>query len=203
MAIWKRCCLSDPEHEGPALFLDRDGVVVVDKGYLGDPDQVELLPGVAETMRAATDAGYLLIGVSNQSGLGRGLFTAGDLDRVMVRIDHLLAREGTGFDGFYFCPHAPQKGCRCRKPATGLLDEAGESCRWDPARSWVVGDKISDVALGQKGGLGSVLVRTGYGADHEDEVNRLWEGNPRVLVADDLAAAFNAILQADRKGPDR
>ena len=203
MAVWKQCSSSDAEHEGPALFLDRDGVVIVDRGYLSDRDQVELLPGVAETMRAAADAGYLLIGVSNQSGLGRGLFTVGDLDRVMVRLDQLLAREGTGFDGFYYCPHVPQNGCRCRKPATGLLDEAAESCRWDPTLSWVVGDKISDVALGQKGGLGSVLVRTGYGVDHEDEVRRLWKGNSRVIVADDLAAAFNAILQIDRKDPDR
>ena len=203
MTVWKRCSSSDPGNEGPALFLDRDGVVIVDRGYLSDPDQVELLPGVAETMRAAADDGYLLIGVSNQSGLGRGLFTAGDLGRVMARLDQLLAREGTGFNGFYYCPHIPQKGCRCRKPATGLFDEAAESCRWDPTRSWVVGDKISDVAFGQKGGVGSVLVRTGYGAEHEDEVGRLWKGNPRVLVADDLAAAFCAIRQADRKDPDR
>ncbi len=203
MAVWKPCHPADPAHEGPALFLDRDGVVIVDRGYLSDPEQVELLPGVAETMCAATDAGYLLIGVSNQSGLGRGRFTAEDLTRVMVRVDEHLARAGTGFDGFYYCPHAPQEACGCRKPAAGLFDEAGKSCRWDPARSWVVGDKASDVAFGRNSGLGAVLVRTGYGTDHQDEVKRQWENDSRVLVADDLPAAFAAIRRADQDGPGR
>ena len=203
MAVWRPCRPPQLEHEAPALFLDRDGVVIVDRGYLSDPAQVELLPGAAETMRAAAAAGYLLVGVSNQSGLGRGLFTAEDLARVMVRVDELLARAGTGFDGFYYCPHAPQEACGCRKPATGLLDEAAESCRWDPARSWVVGDKASDVGLGRNGGLGAVLVRTGHGADQEAEVKREWKDDPRVLVAVDLPAAFAAIRPADRKDQDR
>jgi histidinol-phosphate phosphatase family protein len=203
MSIWKPCSPSCLEHEGPALFLDRDGVVIVDRGYLGDPQQVELLPGVAETMIAAAAAGYLLIGVSNQSGLGRGLFTAEDLTRVMVRVDEVLARAGTGFDGFYYCPHAPQEACGCRKPAGGLFEQAGESCRWDPARSWVVGDKASDVAFGRNGGLGSVLVRTGYGVRQEAEVKQQWKDDPRVLVADDLQAAFTAIRLADRKDQGR
>ena len=203
MAVWKHCRPSGLEHEGPALFLDRDGVVIVDRGYLGDPDQVELLPGVAETMCAASAAGYLLIGVSNQSGLGRGLFTAEDLARVMARVDHHLAREGTCFHGSYYCPHAPQEACGCRKPAAGLLDEAGKTCRWDSARSWVVGDKASDVAFGRNNGLGAVLVRTGYGSDHQDAVKRQWKDDPRVLVAADLPAAFAAIQLADREDPGR
>ena len=197
MAVWKSCPPSALEHKGGALFLDRDGVVVVDRGYLSDPDQVELLPGVADTMIAATAAGYLLIGVSNQSGLGRGLFTPGDLERVMVRIDLLLEKAGTGFDGFYYCPHAPGDGCECRKPAAGLFEEAAKSCRWEPEGSWVVGDKSSDVAFGRNRGLGSVLVRTGYGADQEGEVKRQWADDPRVLFADDLAAAFAAIQAAN------
>ncbi len=197
MAVWKSCPPSALEHKGGALFLDRDGVVVVDRGYLSDPDQVELLPGVADTMIAATAAGYLLIGVSNQSGLGRGLFTPEDLERVMVRIDLLLEKAGTGFDGFYYCPHAPGDGCECRKPAAGLFEEAAKSCRWEPEGSGVVGDKSSDVAFGRKRGLGSVLVRTGYGADQEGEVKRQWVDDPRVLFADDLAAAFAAIRAAN------
>jgi D-glycero-D-manno-heptose 1,7-bisphosphate phosphatase len=193
MAVWKKCPPSALDHKGPALFLDRDGVVVVDRNYLSDPDQVELLPGVAETMMAATAAGYLLIGVSNQSGLGRGHFTPEDLERVMVRMDQLLENAGTGFDGFYYCPHAPADGCECRKPAGGMFEEAAKSCRWESEKSWVVGDKSSDVAFGRNRGLGSVLVRTGYGAEQEGEVKRQWSDDPRVLVADDLAAAFSAI----------
>jgi len=198
MAVWKPCSPSRREHEGPALFLDRDGVVIVDRGYLGDPDQVELLPGVAETMGAAAAAGYLLIGVSNQSGLGRGLFSMDDLTRVMLRLDELLAGAGTGFDGFFYCPHAPREGCDCRKPEAGLFDEAAQTCRWDPFSSWVLGDKASDVAFGRNRDLGAALVLTGYGSAQREEVARQWKDDPRVLVADDLSAAFAAIRLIDR-----
>ena len=197
MAVWKSCRPSLLNHTGGALFLDRDGVVVIERDYLRDPDMVELVPGAAETMRSAAAAGFLIIGVSNQSGLGRGRFSLNEFNRVMIRIDELLAEQGAGFDGFYYCPHAPQEGCSCRKPATGLLDEAAETCRWDARRSWVVGDKASDVALGRNGGMGAVLVRTGYGAAQEGVVARLWEKDPLVLVAADLPAAFAAIVQID------
>jgi D-glycero-D-manno-heptose 1,7-bisphosphate phosphatase len=203
MAVWKRCPSSWLDHKGGALFLDRDGVVVVERDYLRDPDMVELVPGAAETMRAATAAGYLIIGVSNQSGLGRGRFSPEDFSRVMERIDELLADQGTGFDGFYYCPHAPQDGCPCRKPAAGLLDEAAETCRWDARRSWVVGDKASDVELGRNGNMGAVLVRTGYGVGQEGVVTRLWENDPRVLVAADLSAAYAAMIQMDADDSSR
>jgi D-glycero-D-manno-heptose 1,7-bisphosphate phosphatase len=205
MAVWKPCPSSLLEHSGPALFLDRDGVVVVERDYLRDPDKVELMPGAAETMRSAAAAGYLIIGVSNQSGLGRGRFSLDDFSVVMARIDELLAEQGAGFDGFYYCPHAPHDGCACRKPATGLLDEAAASCRWDARRSWVVGDKASDVALGRNGEMGAVLVRTGYGAEQEGVVTWQWENDSWVLVAADLPAAFAAILlyETGRPGKDQ
>ena len=203
MAVWKNCPPSALDHNGCALFLDRDGVVIADRDYLSDPDQVVLLPGVAETMMAAAAAGYLLIGVSNQSGLGRGHFTPEDLERVMVRMDRLLENAGTGFDGFFYCPHAPADGCECRKPAAGLFEEAARSCRWEPGGSWVVGDKSSDVAFGRNRGLGSVLVRTGYGAEQEEEVLRIWADDPQVLIADDLAAAFAAIRAVNLEDPER
>jgi len=199
MAVWKKCVIVPEGDSPPALFLDRDGVVIVDRGYLGDPDQVKLLPGVAETMVRARKAGYLLIGVSNQSGLGRGLFSRDDLERVMIRQDALLREAGARFDGFYYCPHAPGEGCRCRKPGPGMFEEAAATCRWDPARSWVVGDKASDVAFARDNGLGAVLVLTGYGADQQDDVRRRWPDDPRVKVASDLTEAF-AVLSGDRKG---
>lgn len=203
MTVWKKCDASWLAHAGPALFLDRDGVVIIDRGYIGDPAQVELIPGAAATMKAARSAGYLLIGVSNQSGLGRGLFTAEDLNLVMARVVELLAAEGAAFDGFHYCPHAPNDFCRCRKPAPGLLDEAAKSCRWDRGRSWVVGDKASDVAFGRDNGLGAVLVRTGYGAGQEEEVRRRWKDDPEVMVVADLAAAFGAIGQSEHRGGKR
>jgi len=203
MAVWKPCRSPGSSFIRPALFLDRDGVVIMDRDYLSDPDQVELLPGVPETMKAAAAAGYLLIGISNQSGLGRGMFTIREFTAVMNRLDDLLAQSGTGFDGFYYCPHSPEDGCECRKPKAGLLAEAGETCSWNAAASWVVGDKTSDVALGRGCEMGSVLVRTGHGAAHEREVGQLWENDPKVLIAEDLPAAFAAVRRAQQQGPDQ
>lgn len=202
MATWKPCPPTAPGMQVPVLFLDRDGVVIVDRDYLSDPDQVELLPGAVETMALAAAAGYRLVGVSNQSGIGRGHFTAGDLARVMTRIDELLAQAGTGYDGFYFCPHAPRDGCTCRKPRGGLLDEIARSCHWDPDASWMVGDKASDVAFGRRHGLGSVLVETGYGQEQRTEVERLYGGDPRVMVVADLPAAWAAIQTLCPGDPD-
>ncbi|MEN8007389.1 MAG: HAD family hydrolase [Candidatus Krumholzibacteriota bacterium] len=203
MAVWKRCLPGESSGLRPVLFLDRDGVVIRDRDYLSDPDQVELIPGVAETMKAATSAGYLLVGISNQSGLGRNLFTMRELTAVMERLEEILAASGTGFDGFYYCPHAPEDQCTCRKPGTGLLDEVAETCRWDVGRSWVVGDKASDVALARAGGMGGVLVRTGNGRANENEVGRMAVDDSRILIAADLPAAFAALRLAESQDPDR
>ncbi|MEZ4389308.1 MAG: HAD family hydrolase [Candidatus Krumholzibacteriia bacterium] len=176
----------------PTLFLDRDGVVVVEKDYLSRADDVELEAGVGPALRRAREAGFQLVGLSNQSGLGRGKFTPADLAAVMTRLDELLAAAGCPFDAFLYCPHAPEAGCRCRKPGPGLLEEAAAMVRWEPARSWLIGDKISDVDLAVSAGLGPVLVRTGHGAV---EAPRLGD-RPEVLVCADLATAVAAILEA-------
>lgn len=181
--------------EGPVLFIDRDGVLIVDKDYLADPAGVELLPGVPAALRAAAAAGYALVGISNQSGVGRGLFGEAELTAVMRRVDEALAEAGTALDAMYYCPHAPADGCRCRKPGPGLLEEAAAAFRWDPSRSWVVGDKASDVELGRRHGLGAVLVATGYGAGEAARVASARPDDPRVRYAPDLAAAVAEILQ--------
>ena len=200
MSVWRCCSESWLGHRRPVLFLDRDGVVIADRDYLRDPCQVEILPGVAAAMQAARAAGYALVGVSNQSGLGRGYFTPADFTAVMERLDELLSHQGTGFDGFYYCPHAPKENCDCRKPRGGLLAEAARSLTWDPDQSWVVGDKVSDLALGRDHGLGAVLVRTGYGMQVEEEVRERWAADPRVMVADDLLAAWQMIQAAGEAG---
>lgn len=182
---------------GPALFLDRDGVVIVDKDYLFDPEGVELAPGAAAAMVRAAQAGYLLIGLSNQSGLGRGRFSQADLEAVMARVDRELSLHGVAFDAMYYCPHAPEAGCLCRKPGPGLLEEAAASFRWEPSRSWVVGDKTSDVELGRRHGLGAVLVGAGTGSGEAAKVAVAWPGDPFVRLAADLAAAVELILGAD------
>ncbi len=178
----------------PTLFLDRDGVLVVDRGYLARAQEVELIAGVPEALRRAREQGYQLIGVSNQSGLGRGLFTAADLDAVMHRVTALLAAAGASLDGFFYCPHAPQEDCRCRKPRPGLLEEAAERFAWVPERSWVIGDKVSDVDLALRHGLRPALVLTGHGAAQADRL----AGRPAVPVLADLPAAIDHVLTGAR-----
>jgi histidinol-phosphate phosphatase family protein len=174
---------------GPVLFLDRDGVIIIEKDYLADAAGVELVPGVPAALRQARAAGYRLVGVSNQSGLGRGRFTSEQFTGVMRRLDALLEAAGCPLDGFFYCPHAPADGCRCRKPKPGLLEEAATSFTYDPTRSWVIGDKVSDVDLALAAGLGAVLVRTGHGRVQEAAL-----ADRPALVADDLPAAVTAIL---------
>lgn len=191
--IWRAPSTPVPR-AGPTLFIDRDGVVIVDRDYLADPAGVELLPGVPAALRTAAAAGYALVGISNQSGVGRGRFGQAELEAVMERVDRALAESGTGLDAMYYCPHAPQDGCRCRKPGPGLLEEASAAFRWDAERSWVIGDKASDVELGRRLGLGAVLVATGYGAAERARVAAARPDDERVLFAADLAAAVGAIL---------
>lgn len=199
MSLWKSNP-SAPAHEPrPALFLDRDGVVNADRHYLADPNEVEILPGVSEAMIRAQQAGFWLIGVSNQSGLGRGIFTQDDFHAVMRQLDLLLKQQGIAFDAFFYCPHAPGEDCLCRKPLPGLLDEAAKVLSFDLQTSWVVGDKKSDVALGRQAGMGGILVRTGYGKTQEEDVVKAWPNDPQVTVVDGLPQAVDFIL-ANTKG---
>ena len=193
MATW-RAAKIEASQPSAVLFLDRDGVVIVDQDYLSNPAEVILLPGAAATIKLAHEVGLIVIGVSNQSGLGRGLFAETDFAKVMTRLDSLLAEQGAFFDGFYYCPHGPDDDCNCRKPRTGLLDEAAQNLTWDPAVSWVVGDKESDVALARRGELGGVLVSTGYGQEQLAAVQRKYAGDEWVLHAADLPAALQMIL---------
>lgn len=186
---------------GPVLFLDRDGVLIEDCHYLSDPDLVVLVAGVPAALRAARDAGFSLVGVSNQSGLGRGRFSPDDLAAVMGRLDELLVDAGAPLDAFHYCPHAPDADCNCRKPRPGLLEEAARRTPWDRGTSWVVGDKGSDIRLARDAGLGAVLVRTGYGAGEEAAVKEHWGDDPLVLVADDLTGAVALILERAETAP--
>ncbi len=195
MTVWKRGPGTGPHPPWKVILLDRDGVVIRDRGYLGDPGGVELIPGAAAALRRAHEAGWYLCGLSNQSGLGRGLFTLGDLAAVMQRMEDLLAADGAVFDAFHYCPHAPGEGCECRKPQPGLVREAGLLEGLDH-RSWMVGDKLSDVETGLRLGIGAILVRTGYGETSLQAVRDRWSTNPPFAVVDDLPAAIGLILGA-------
>jgi D-glycero-D-manno-heptose 1,7-bisphosphate phosphatase len=135
-----------------AAFLDRDGTIIHDRGYVRRAEDVELLPGAVDALRRAADAGLRLVVVSNQSGVGRGLVSPQELDEVHARMVELLSDAGVALDGAYYCPHAPSEDCACRKPKPGLLLRAVEELDLDPGRSVMIGDKLSDEEAGRAAG---------------------------------------------------
>ena len=149
------------------VLLDRDGTLIRKHDYLADPDLVELLPGVADGLRQLRDLGFGLVVISNQSGVGRGLFDEACVAAIHERMSQLLAAEGITLDGIYFCPHLPTDGCRCRKPLPGLVEQAASELQFDPAKSVVIGDNLCDVELGSQLDARTILVRTGHGANVE------------------------------------
>lgn len=134
-----------------AVFLDRDGTLIVDVGYPRDPDAVVLIDGAADALRGLPSDVALVI-VSNQSGLARGLITPAEAAAVAARVGEMFAEAGVRFAGAYHCPHGPDAGCRCRKPAPGMLVQAARELDLDLAASIIVGDKPSDVAAGVAAG---------------------------------------------------
>ncbi len=177
------------------MFLDRDGTVVREVGYLSRLEDLAVLPGAAAALKALGDAGYQRILVTNQSGVARGFFDLAFVERVHRELRARLRREGADLEGWYVCPHHPDwtGPCGCRKPATGLVDRAVAERGIDPARSWVVGDKRADVDLARNAGCRAGLVRTGYGRETERELRAL--GAPPDAVADDLAGLVEEILR--------
>jgi histidinol-phosphate phosphatase family protein len=171
-----------------ALFVDRDGTLIAERHHLADPDGVALLPGVAGALRSARAAGLPVVVISNQAGVGRGLFDEARVHAVMARLRGLLRREGVELDAVRFCPHAPEAGCDCRKPGTRLLVEAAEDLRLDPYRSVMIGDKWVDVEAGLAFRSAGVLVRTGHGAT-EAEGARAVDAPVADRVFADLAEA--------------
>ena len=146
------------------MILDRDGTIVVERHYLSDPEQLELLPGAAEGLRQLRTMGFGLVVITNQSAIGRGLYDVSRLEQIHDRLQRLLEMEGVRLDGIYVCPHTPEDRCRCRKPETELLQRAVKELGVSLQTSFVVGDKGCDVELGRRVGARTFLVRTGYGA---------------------------------------
>lgn len=172
----------------PAVFLDRDGTLIEDPGYLADPAGVVLLPGVVEALDALTRLGFLRIVVTNQSGIGQGRFTEADFDAVQREVERQLGAHGVTLDATYHCPHRREDGCACRKPGTALHREAAARFDIDLAASWCVGDRPGDLLPARALGGRAVLVRTGEGAHHAREADDL--GIP---VVADLRAAVAVI----------
>ncbi len=141
-----------------AVFLDRDGTLIEDTGYLRNPDDVRLLPGAAEALRELDEQGFLLVVVTNQSGIGRGLISTAEAEAVGLRFVARLEQQGARVHGIYVCPHVPTAECGCRKPAPGMLFQAASEHDIDLARSFIVGDKACDIEAGQRAGCSTILL---------------------------------------------
>ncbi|MGD0586810.1 MAG: D-glycero-beta-D-manno-heptose 1,7-bisphosphate 7-phosphatase [Oryzomonas sp.] len=177
-----------------AVFVDRDGTINVEKEYLYRVDEFEFIPGAPQALRLLNEAGFLVVVVSNQSGVARGYFTEEDVDILHRHIAAQLAKTGARVDAWYYCPHHPSgRGsyslpCRCRKPMPGMLLEAARRHNIDLAASVMIGDKLVDVETGLAAGCRTILVRTGYGAADEACVP------PGTVVCDDLLAGVLSLL---------
>lgn len=143
--------------------MDRDGTMIVDVPYSGDPERVRLVPGAAAAMRRLQLAGYALVLISNQSGIARKIFDPSDLERVHGRLVGLLRDQGVTLTNAYYCPHAPSDGCACRKPSPGMILRAAEELGIDLAASVVIGDSPSDVAAGKAAGCRTILLTPSAG----------------------------------------
>jgi D-glycero-D-manno-heptose 1,7-bisphosphate phosphatase len=169
----------------PAVFVDRDGTLLEERDYLASPDDVELVPGTIEALGRLRRSGFLVVVVTNQSGIARGLYTEGDYRAVASRVDEILDEAGVIPDGTEYCPHHPDftGPCECRKPAAGMHRRAARALGIDLRRSFFVGDKLSDVAVADTVGGKGVLVLTGYGRDHLSAVG------PDVRIEPDFPSA--------------
>lgn len=192
----------------PALFCDRDGVLIEEVGYIREVPQVRLVPGVGEALRRFMDAGVPIVSVSNQSGVARGLITLAEVAAVQARMAELLKNGfGVTLAAMYFAPHHPEGTVpeftgehEDRKPRPGMLLKAAASFPIDLRRSWMVGDRLTDLEAGRNAGVaGTVLVKTGYGAKAAVEAEALAQGGngglPWDLLADSLPAAADHILR--------
>lgn len=168
LAAWRRAFPEErlAMQEGPsprAALLDRDGTVIIDRHYLADPAGVDFVPGAIDGLRLLSAGGVILAIVTNQSGVGRGRITPQQLDAVHARIRTDLAANGIVLAGIYACPHHPDDGCDCRKPAPGLIRQATEELALSPGHIVVIGDRPADVDVAARTGTRSILVLTGEG----------------------------------------
>lgn len=176
----------------PALFLDRDDTINIDRVYINDPKLIELIPGAAQAIRRAQDAGYLIVVVSNQSGVGRGIIDPRALPKIHRRLDELLQKEaGASVDLYELCLHTPEENCDCRKPNPKLVLDAAKALNIDLGKSAFIGDKLTDVATGINAGCrASILIRTGksHGEQHPSDAKP-------AFVADSLATAVDWFMK--------
>lgn len=178
---------------GAAVFLDKDGTLIDDVPYSVDPSRITLARGAAAGVRRLSRLGYRLLVVSNQPGVALGRFDAGALVAVEQRLTRLLQEQGARLAGFYYCPHAPDDGCACRKPRPGMLLRAAADQRIDLAASWMIGDILDDVEAGVRAGCRTILIDNG-----NETVWRRSSLRRPTYTALDLTAAAQFVEAAQR-----
>lgn len=185
------------------MFLDRDGTLIEEAGYLDSLDRLRLFPWTVDALRLLARGGYRLVVVTNQSGIALGLFEEDFVKQTHAALDAQLQRAGARLDGYYYCPHHPSgqipelaMACECRKPGPALVLRAAEDLGLDLSRSFMVGDRWGDVQVADRAGLrGGILLRTGYGRSAE---RHPLPGVTPAFVADDLMEAAAWLLRLDR-----
>lgn len=175
------------ESRQKAVFIDRDGTLIEEVNFLSRVEDLQVFPYTAEALRLLKDAGYLVIVVTNQSGIGRGVYDEAAMHAIhramQTQLDSMI-------DGFYFCPHLPCDGCLCRKPGLGMIESAKSDFSIDLDGSWMIGDKKIDVETGHKAGIRSAMVMTGYGRAHVKSLDDVPD-----ITAENLLEAVQAIVR--------
>jgi D-glycero-D-manno-heptose 1,7-bisphosphate phosphatase len=179
----------------PAIFLDRDGTLSHEVGYVNHPSRFRLYPWSVDAVRAINGAGWLAVLVTNQAGVARGYFPEVVVQEVIRRLEDAMAAGGARLDGLYVCLHHPTLGeppyrrdCDCRKPQPGMLKRAEAELGADLSRSWVVGDRRSDLQLAWNAGARGALVQTGYGRGELEYLSPRWDRGPDLVAAHTLEA---------------
>jgi D-glycero-D-manno-heptose 1,7-bisphosphate phosphatase len=181
----------------PAVFLDRDGVLIENQPeYVRSWNHVEFLPGSIRATQELSASGYVIVLVTNQSVVGRGIISLEEATRINQQLVDEVAAGGGRIDATYMCPHDPGEACSCRKPRPGMLLQAAAELDLDLARSYMIGDAISDVEAGRSAGVASILVRTGRGNDQARRAPP--ELQSSLVIVADLAAAARHILVPER-----
>jgi D-glycero-D-manno-heptose 1,7-bisphosphate phosphatase len=183
----------------PAVFLDRDGTINEEMGYINHLSRFRVLPQAAPAIRRLNEAGLKVVVISNQSGLARGYFSLALLEEVNRQLDRILAAGGARLDGLYLCTHGPGEGCPCRKPQPELLLRAARDLDLDLTRSYLVGDRFNDIETAANAGVKGILVLTGYGLGELEFIGDQAPARP-VYVARDLLDAAEWILEDLKEG---
>jgi len=181
----------------PAVFLDRDGTINVEKEYLHRAEDWEWIPGAIEAIRLINEMGYLAIVVTNQAGIARKYYDEAAVQALHRQVDAWLDAENAKIDAYYYCPHHPQYGdvrdCQCRKPAPGMLVAAQQDFNIDLENSWMIGDKLIDVEAARQVGITPILVETGYGMEERKRLA------PGIICKPDVLSAVREIAESRRR----